>query len=116
MAEHSAVNRRVVSSSLTCGANLIKKLRAPNGCPFRVFAVDCHNAIARPVFLHIQNLRRLFSMYDADGLFQFRIPGFSVLDIKIDAVIKRLLIVVKFDRYIAAHRYRSLLLVETNFL
>ncbi len=25
MAEHSAVNRRVVSSSLTCGANLIKK-------------------------------------------------------------------------------------------
>jgi hypothetical protein len=26
MAEHSAVNRRVVSSSLTCGANLINKL------------------------------------------------------------------------------------------
>ncbi len=29
MAEHSAVNRRVVSSSLTCGANLINKLRVP---------------------------------------------------------------------------------------
>lgn len=28
MAEHSAVNRRVVSSSLTCGANSINKLRA----------------------------------------------------------------------------------------
>ena len=26
MAEHSAVNRRVVSSSLTCGANKINKL------------------------------------------------------------------------------------------
>ena len=28
MAEHSAVNRRVVSSSLTCGANQIGRLRA----------------------------------------------------------------------------------------
>ena len=34
MAEHSAVNRRVVSSSLTCGANSIHSLRAPIGCLF----------------------------------------------------------------------------------
>ena len=27
MAEHSAVNRRVVSSSLTCGANISNKMK-----------------------------------------------------------------------------------------
>ncbi len=36
-----AVNRRVVSSSLTCGANLINKLRAPDWCPFLHCDVDC---------------------------------------------------------------------------
>ena len=34
MAEHSAVNRRVVSSSLTCGANQIHSLQAPIRCLF----------------------------------------------------------------------------------
>ncbi len=41
MAEHSAVNRRVVSSSLTCGANLCNKLRAPLRCPFLHCDIDC---------------------------------------------------------------------------
>src|SRR5687768_14068911 len=38
MAEHSAVNRRVVSSSLTCGANRINKLARHRMAGFRVLS------------------------------------------------------------------------------
>jgi len=53
---NSAVNRRVVSSSLTCGANLIKKLQAPSRRLFSLSHTFTHTFIPDG-FLNVSETR-----------------------------------------------------------
>ncbi len=69
MAEHSAVNRRVVSSSLTCGANLINKLRAPMRCPFCFCDMDCAMTSMSQLFVS-----RITTFCQISWI-RFRLPG-----------------------------------------
>lgn len=50
MAEHSAVNRRVVGSSPTCGANLINNLRELKSSRFAFCDMDCDITFMSQVF------------------------------------------------------------------
>ena len=75
MAEHPAVNRRVVSSSLTCGANFPKQIKRKGRSqewPFVFCAAICAKRFGCDVSVDQFSLNLYWRAVDHEGWFQRR--------------------------------------------
>ncbi len=103
MAEHSAVNRRVVSSSLTCGANIYKGW---------VRLLNSQNHYSHLNSHHKQEINQkgclIAALFSCFNYFQLKIEGFLSVA-KMDAVIKQSLAFAKARRRLSFYHAASAL-------